>query len=71
MNKMPLRKFVGFWLLLQSCLDFNISFVLQTDASSLGAVLAQNIDSIENIIAFASCALSDTEKKIPLQSRNV
>ena len=48
-----------------SCPDFQIPFVLQTDASSvgLGAVLIQHIEDVENIIAFASRALSDPERK--------
>jgi len=48
-----------------SCPDFNLPFVLQTDASSvgIGAVLTQTVEGQENIIAFASRALSDPEKK--------
>ena len=48
-----------------SCPDFKVPFVVQTDASSvgIGAVLTQNINGVENIIAFASRALSDPEKK--------
>jgi len=48
-----------------SCPDFEVPFVLQTDASSvgLGAVLTQIISDTENVIAFASRALSDPEKK--------
>lgn len=40
-------------------------YVLQTDASSvgLGAVLTQNIENTEHVIAFASRSLSDAEKK--------
>jgi len=48
-----------------SCPDFRVPFVLQMDASSvgLGAVLTQTIDAVENVIAFASRALSDPEKR--------
>ncbi|XP_011174704.2 uncharacterized protein K02A2.6-like [Solenopsis invicta] len=45
--------------------NFNVPFILQTDASSvgLGAVLIQQVDSVKNIIVFASRALSDPKKK--------
>lgn len=48
-----------------SYLYFSLPFVLQTDASSvgLGAVLTQNVGNTEQIIAFASCSLSDAEKR--------
>lgn len=48
-----------------SCPDFSVPFVLQTDASSvgIGAVLIQNISDEEHVIAFASRALSEPEKK--------
>jgi len=48
-----------------SCLNFEEPFVLQTDASSvgLGAVLTQIIEGDEKVIAFASRALADPEKK--------
>jgi len=44
---------------------FELPFVLQTDAISvgLGAVLTQNVEGTERVIAFASRALSDPEKK--------
>ncbi|XP_029163431.1 uncharacterized protein LOC114934886 [Nylanderia fulva] len=45
--------------------DFSIPFVLQTDASSvgIGAVLTQTINEEEHVIAFASRALADPEKR--------
>lgn len=45
--------------------NFNIPFILQTDVSSvgIGAVLTQNTNDVEHIIAFASRTLSDPEKK--------
>jgi len=48
-----------------SCPNFEIPFVLQTDASSvgLGAVLTQTIEGEEKVIVFASRALADPEKK--------
>jgi len=48
-----------------SCPSFEEPFALQTDASSvgLGAVLTQNIEGEERVIAFASRALADPEKK--------
>jgi len=48
-----------------SCPNFEIPFVLQTDASSvgLGAVLTQTVEGEEKVIAFASRALADPEKK--------
>ena len=48
-----------------ACPNFEIPFVLQTDASSagLGAVLTQTIEGEERVIAFASRALSDPETR--------
>jgi len=45
--------------------NFELPFTLQTDASSvgLGAVLTQTIEGEERVIAFASRALTDPEKR--------
>ncbi|KMQ92133.1 reverse ribonuclease integrase [Lasius niger] len=48
-----------------ACPKFELPFVLQTDASSvgIGAVLTQETEGVEQVIAFASRALSETERK--------
>jgi hypothetical protein len=48
-----------------TCPDFEQLFMLQTDASSvgLGTVLTQTLEREERVIAFASCALTEPEKR--------
>ncbi|XP_076656370.1 uncharacterized protein LOC143361015 [Halictus rubicundus] len=48
-----------------ACPHFDVPFVLQTDASTvgLGAVLVQEIEGVERVIAFASRALTEPERK--------
>ena len=47
--------------------DYNHPFMLHTDASTdgLGAVLYQNIDGVERVIAYTSKSLKPSEKNYP------
>ena len=48
-----------------ACPDFEVPFVLQTDASNtgLGGVLTQNRDGAERVISYASRTLTDAERR--------
>ena len=48
-----------------ACPNFEIPFVLQTDASNtgLGAVLTQDVEGKESVISYASRTLSEAECK--------
>ena len=60
-----LKKCLVFSPIVLTLPDFSLPFVLDTDASGdgLGAVLTQNVDGVERVVAYASRALSRTEKK--------
>ena len=51
--------------LILTCPDFKHPFQLETDVSDtgLGAVLTQNIDGNNHVIAFASRGLNEAEEK--------
>ena len=55
-----------------ACPDFHHPFQLETDASDtgLGAVLTQNINNENHVIAFASRSLNEAEKNTQHQKRN-
>ena len=55
-----------------ACPDFHYTFQLETDASDtgLGAVLTQNINNENHVIAFASRSLNEAEKNSQHQKRN-
>jgi hypothetical protein len=49
------------------CADYTLPFILHTDASSsgLGAVLLQNQDCVDRVIAYARCSLRHSEQNYP------
>ena len=53
--------------------DFNVEFILNTDASShsIGAVLSQVQDSVEKPIAFASRTLTKAERNYCVTRREL
>lgn len=56
-----------------SCPDYSKPLVLQTDASfsGLGAVLTQDVEGQEKVIAFASRSLSDNERKFSVTEKEL
>ena len=53
--------------------NYNRPFMLHTDASadSLSAVLYQDIDGAERVMAYASRSLKPSEKNYPANSMNI